>query len=68
MKWIIGLLFCFNVYAATDLEGGGIMLSPKEVTDTRALFAEIQWKMMEQQNKIQELEQQVEFYKTSRCT
>lgn len=55
-------------WAATDLEGGGINLTSEEVANTRALFSEMQWKMMEQGNRINELERQVEFYRTSRCT
>ena len=68
MKWIIALLFCFNVYAATDLEDGGMTLTAEEVAATRASFSEMQFKLMEQSGRIRELERAVEFYRTSRCT
>lgn len=67
MKWIVGLLFCFSVHAATDFEDGSLLLTAEEVRDTRALLGEMRYKAQEQQYEIQELKKQVEFYRTSRC-
>lgn len=70
MKWIIVALVSFFsglIYAATQDSDGNLVLTPAEVARTSAMFNEMNSIIYRSNQRIVDLEKQVELLKNSKC-
>lgn len=70
MKWIIVALVSFFsglIYAATQDADGNLVLTPAEVARTSAMFNEMNTIIYRSNERIVDLEKQIEILRNSKC-